>query len=96
MYNPLSMLGTGPLESSEKQLRCPDPFHTFFALAGLSLLAHGWKEETKQLELQQREPQQEEQEHQIQQNLQWQATCRQLLQPLDPQTALPLQLANSL
>ncbi|CDJ45838.1 geranylgeranyl transferase type II beta subunit, putative [Eimeria brunetti] len=94
--NSLRLLSMGPLDSSEEQLRCPDPYHTFFALAGLALLAHCGDEGAMQPEQQPQQPHQDGQELQMQQFLRWQATCKQLLQPLDPETALPLKLAKSL
>lgn len=90
------MLSMGPLDSAEEQLRCPDPFHTFFALAGLSLLAFSGEEKAMQSKQQRLHMHQKGQERQNQQHARWQTTCKQLLQPLDPETALPLQLADGL
>ncbi|CDI86260.1 geranylgeranyl transferase type II beta subunit, putative [Eimeria praecox] len=92
----MKMLSMGPLDSAEEQLQCPDPFHTFFALAGLALLAHSGDAEAMEREQQQRQPHEEGQEQHTHQHVRWQTTCTQLLQPLDPETALPLHLANSL
>ncbi|OEH76281.1 uncharacterized protein LOC34618192 [Cyclospora cayetanensis] len=86
--NSLQFLSVGVLDAEDEQLRHPDPFHTFFALAGLSLLAHSdspgsrlqWKKEVQE----------------TQQKEEWQVTCQRLLQPLDPATALPLRLSTHL
>lgn len=84
--NALRFLSVGVLDSPEEQLRNPDPFHTFFALAGLSLLAHSEVGDAHQH--QHLGPGQRQQG--------WQESCRQLLQPLDPETALPLLLVRYL
>ncbi|KAL8274410.1 hypothetical protein Esti_001570 [Eimeria stiedai] len=71
--HPLQFLSAGLFDSGEEQLRRPDPFHTFFALAGLSLLAHS----------------ESMQQQQQQEDGGWRHACRELLQPFDPATALP-------
>lgn len=81
--HPLQFLSAGMFDSAEEQLRHPDPFHTFFALAGLSLLAHN--EDTKA-----------SLKDNPKQSTGWRESCRKLLQPLDPATALPLGLIKRL
>lgn len=76
LNTPLWFLSGGGLSFAKKQQTRPDPFHTFFALAGLSLISHSNDTELQQV-------------GEGQQQHEWQEVCRRLLRPLDPVTALP-------
>ena len=85
--SPFRYFNLGMFDSLSGSAQHPDPFHTFFALAGLSLLAHGTGFSG---------PSSTAQQGQEGQGYEWQDTCRRLLQQFDVKTALPLNVARKL